>query len=342
MIAGLPIVSVIIPVYNVEKYLSECLTSIINQTYRNLEIILVDDGSTDGSGDICDKYAQNDSRIKVIHNVNGGVSLARNIGIDISKGEWIYFMDSDDIIENETINESLNTSLKDGTDMCFFDYDVFNGKERKRHCAINSSESVFTDLQHIKTFIDYFSGMGSIWNFIVKSEFLKRNLKFDESINISEDELFKLQVYGQIKSFSYLHKVLYHYRISVNSACGKAYKLKKYPEMMKDIYIKMLKTINNGNYPENAVIVPNTRLISRINAVVRIAFQNKLSLKCDYEIIKNFINSDECQKALLNYDKNTIQGKINRIYILLKRPNRIFITLVYFLSKIMNHIRNFK
>ena len=111
---------------------------------------------------------------------------------------------------------------------------------------------------------------------------------------------------------------------------------------MKDIYIKMLKTINNGNYPENAVIVPNTRLISRINAVVRIAFQNKLSLKCDYEIIKNFINSDECQKALLNYDKNTIQGKINRIYILLKRPNRIFITLVYFLSKIMNHIRNFK
>ena len=98
-----PIVSVIIPVYNVEQYLKRCIDSVIDQTYRNLEIILVDDGSNDGSGEICDNYAQNDSRIKVIHKSNGGLSDARNAGIDRSTGIYIMFVDSDDWINRECV-----------------------------------------------------------------------------------------------------------------------------------------------------------------------------------------------------------------------------------------------
>lgn len=90
-----PLVSIIVPVYNVEKYLKKCIQSIINQTYKNLEIILVDDGSSDNSGKICDKFAQKDNRIKVIHKINGGQADARNAGLDVMSGEWVSFIDSD-------------------------------------------------------------------------------------------------------------------------------------------------------------------------------------------------------------------------------------------------------
>ena len=107
-------ISVIVPVYNVEYYLKQCLDSIVNQTYRNLEIILVDDGSTDRSGDICDEYAQIDARIKVIHKENGGLSSARNAGLDVctSGGELIAFVDSDDWLELDMF-EVLYTNLKE-------------------------------------------------------------------------------------------------------------------------------------------------------------------------------------------------------------------------------------
>ena len=98
------LISVIVPVYNVEKYLNKCLDSIISQTYTNLEIILIDDGSTDNCGKICDEYASKDKRIKVIHKENAGVSSARNYGIQCATGDWIMFVDSDDWIEFDAIN----------------------------------------------------------------------------------------------------------------------------------------------------------------------------------------------------------------------------------------------
>lgn len=91
-----PLISVIVPVYNVEKYLPRCIDSIIDQTFKNFELLLIDDGSKDKSGEICDEYAKRDNRIKVFHKENGGVSSARNVGLDSAKGEWIIFCDSDD------------------------------------------------------------------------------------------------------------------------------------------------------------------------------------------------------------------------------------------------------
>lgn len=107
-----PLVSVIVPCYNVEKYLPKCVDSIVGQTYRNLEIILVDDGSPDNCGNICDEYATRDGRIKVIHKENGGLSDARNAAIDVAKGEWLTFVDSDDYVTEDYVETLLRLCLK--------------------------------------------------------------------------------------------------------------------------------------------------------------------------------------------------------------------------------------
>lgn len=108
-------ISVIVPVYNVECYLRKCVDSILNQTFKNLEIILINDGSTDSSGSICDEYAQKDSRIKVIHKENGGLSSARNAGLDIAQGEFIAFVDSDDWIDSSTYKTAVDYLLQDSS-----------------------------------------------------------------------------------------------------------------------------------------------------------------------------------------------------------------------------------
>ncbi|MDR3346595.1 MAG: glycosyltransferase, partial [Campylobacteraceae bacterium] len=112
-----PLISVIVPVYKVEQYLAACLNSIVNQTYKNLEIILVDDGSPDNCGKICDEYAQKDSRIVVLHQPNGGVSRARNAGLDIAKGEYIAFVDSDDYIALDMYEELMSIAQKQSADV---------------------------------------------------------------------------------------------------------------------------------------------------------------------------------------------------------------------------------
>ena len=128
----MPQVSVIIPIYNSEKYLHECLDSVINQTYKDIEIILVDDGSTDKSSSICDEYAKKDERIKVFHTSNNGPSHARNIGIDNATGEYIVFQDSDDYIELNMIEDTVKEALKSDSDLVISGHKTFFEEERKK------------------------------------------------------------------------------------------------------------------------------------------------------------------------------------------------------------------
>lgn len=132
-----PLISIIVPVYKVEKYVSKCIESLIHQTYKNIEIILVDDGSSDNSGIICDDFSKNDSRITVIHKENGGVSSARNKGLSEAKGEYVCFVDGDDYVLADYIADMLNVAIKTSADIvtCNY-YNVWSDKKQKEQLPL--------------------------------------------------------------------------------------------------------------------------------------------------------------------------------------------------------------
>ncbi len=142
-----PLISVIVPVYNVEKYLDRCITSIVEQTYKNLEIILVDDGSPDNSGAICDQWAKKDLRIKVIHKENGGPSETRNLGVSISNGEYISFIDSDDFVSKDYILILYKILLESGADISCCDYKITTNSAQEFFDKQSSSISTITGKQ---------------------------------------------------------------------------------------------------------------------------------------------------------------------------------------------------
>lgn len=136
-------ISVIVPVYNVKPYLEEAIESVIGQSYKDLEIILVDDGSTDGSGEICDIYAQKDSRIKVIHQENKGLSAARNTGLDICSGEYIAFLDSDDAYCKDFLRKMLESMQKSDADISECNYAIYFGNQRMKEGSIDRKRKRF-------------------------------------------------------------------------------------------------------------------------------------------------------------------------------------------------------
>lgn len=215
-----PLISVIIPVYNVEDYLRECVDSVINQTYKNLEIILVDDGSTDSSGKICDDYAEKDERIAVIHQKNGGLSAARNAGLDKSSGEYIYFLDSDDYVADNTFETLLSIAEKDNSDIVFFDavsfadtpdFTVKQNYVRKNKYKTDKGYDVFSAMCNNKEF------HSAVYLMLFKSDFIVNNkLNFTPGL-LHEDMIFTYQALCFAKVVSQCDKPLYYRRYRKNS-----------------------------------------------------------------------------------------------------------------------------
>ena len=222
------LISIIVPVYKVEKYLSECVDSILNQTYKNFELILVDDGSPDNSGKICDEYAKRDGRVKVIHKENGGVSSARNAGLDNAKGEYVTFVDSDDIIDTRYLDLMYRKIVETGSDICFCHFDRFdddkmveNQEELPSYLQINLDEKETVDF--VKRYFKFENNVfGSIWRTLYKRSSVDF-LRFNSQIKISEDLVFVVNAVLNSKSICSISDVLYHYRDNLNSA-GKTYK----------------------------------------------------------------------------------------------------------------------
>lgn len=203
-----PLITVIVPVYNVEKYLPRCVDSIINQTYKNLEIILVDDGSTDSSPAICDGYAKKDSRVNVIHKQNGGASSARNTALDIASGDYIGFVDSDDYINHDMYASLLNSIVASGSDMaiCESEY-VVNGVSDFTACNVGLDCDEISARDFMREIINVSPTMSVLWNKLYKKS-VWADVRFP-NYKVYEDEAIWLSVYKKITNISVIHKCLY-------------------------------------------------------------------------------------------------------------------------------------
>ena len=234
-------ISVVVPVYNVEKYFAECVDSVLGQTYADYEIILVDDGATDSSGRMCDEYARKDARIRVIHQPNGGLSAARNTGLDAARGEYVYFLDSDDYIEPHALADLMETAEREQADVVFFDGFVFfdeceaddsvskyirkaayateNGREMLRKLLLNEEYRTAVPFMLFRT--DYLR---------------KNNLSFLKGI-IHEDELFTFLVYNADGRVAHCHEQLYARRIRPASIMTSSGAMRRYDSMLKIYYV---------------------------------------------------------------------------------------------------------
>lgn len=194
----MPIVSIIVPVYNVEKYINRCIDSILAQTFTDWECILVDDGSPDKSGEICDEYSARDSRIRVIHKPNGGVSSARNVGINLATGEWITFVDSDDFIDEYSLFSMVELTKHYDADLFCFGIRITTTDNHINHKQKHENSYSVDSSYLIKKILLYNTNCGPFSKLFRNKQL--QNFRFDESLKIGEDLLFNLQFLSDLNS----------------------------------------------------------------------------------------------------------------------------------------------
>ena len=239
-----PLISIIIPVYNVELYLSKCIDSILAQSFIDWECILVDDGSKDKSGSICDNYALKDNRIKVIHQNNSGVSVARQVGIDNVCGEYSIHIDPDDWVESNMIEELYKKAKSDDADMVICDY--FKNEDGVQQ-YINQSPNFLEPIKIIEQMLTtnmYPQLYGSCCNKLVRCSCFNSSdnlIRFEpDDLSLGEDLVFNCRLLmSTVHRVSYLNKAFYHYEVRSNSLCSTlekniGYLIKIQEEIVKD------------------------------------------------------------------------------------------------------------
>ena len=220
------LISIIVPVYKAERYLPRCIESILRQTYQNFELILVDDGSPDNCGAICDKYAQKDNKIKVIRKQNGGVSSARNYGIDVAQGEFIYFVDSDDWLPKNSLQLHIDAMQKGDVQLT-----IGSSQHRALRITIGYFKSELIDLQDPALNLNGILLRGyAPWNTLfLKSIIVENNIKFCENMRLGEDTLFVREYLKHVRRLYTMRDVGYYY----NRLNEKAATTKKYEDIIK-------------------------------------------------------------------------------------------------------------
>jgi glycosyltransferase EpsJ len=218
------LVSIIVPVYNSEKYLHLCVESIINQSYKNIELLLIDDGSTDNSGSICDAYASGDSRMRVLHTTNKGPAAARNIGIENSKGGFIFFIDSDDSIENNALNLLIKHYKQHNADMVIGDFKkIKEGVSGSGHNAVFSGNKLLKKqdiIDYVRCYLkkpNRFPLFVYSWGRLFKSSIIKNNnIFFNPGLRTFEDVAFNFDYLNHTEQIFFLNEAIYNHLIQDN------------------------------------------------------------------------------------------------------------------------------
>lgn len=205
----MPNISVIVPVYNTEKYLDRCIQSILSQTYTDFELLLINDGSTDSSGVICERYAEQDSRVRVFHKKNGGVSSARNMGLDNARGEWIGWVDSDDYVDADMYVSLYNAAISKNADIAYCNYRTDNWTSMMPSDSLPKGE-------FLRQYLLF--PVNALWLTLAKRElYHKNNLRFDVENNYGEDLLVTSKLYYYASEVASVNHPFYFYHSTPSS-----------------------------------------------------------------------------------------------------------------------------
>ena len=311
-----PKISIIVPVYKVEQYLPKCIDSILSQTFTDFEVLLINDGSPDNSGKICDEYALNDSRIKVFHKENGGVSSARNFGIDNARGEWITFIDSDDYIQSGYI-EGLYAPIAQGEVVDFVHGGCVNVKDGKI-VGINQSYEYYVGADKNILFQKL---RGLTVSKLFRLENIKhwsdgQPLRFDEKMRIAEDMAFTLDYALYVKRYALVTEKGYCYRIDNMQSATKSNKVEKYDTALhsfQHLYNSITTFIIKCNISTEIANIRLTHLAYQLQIVCLSLYHNKHSRT---DRIKH-LKSDLAEEYLLLLNKG--KGLKSKLFLLVAK-----------------------
>ncbi len=295
------LVSIIVPIYGVAEVLDECVESLVKQTYNNIEIILVDDGSKDGSGDICDKWAEIDARVVVIHQPNRGVSEARNAGLDYAHGKYISFVDGDDIVEPNYIDALVNAILQEN-DFALCSYYCFSEKQWRNisYPVITGNYEVKNLLQAI--FFGYYEGRSctmvtGLWLGLFKREMIEqKHIRFDTLLKKSEDWLFYAEYLPMCRKMAVVNEPLYGYRQFEKSAMHE-YKVPTDLGIERSLYIlqKFESLMKAASIEENlwkSLLSKRYMQMAKRYAIGVWDERNTMSMREKYDMTKRFTKID--------------------------------------------------
>lgn len=267
-------ISVIVPVYNTSKYLEECITSIIEQTYKDFELILIDDGSKDNSLQILKKYELMDKRVKVYSQANHGVSYTRNRGIDLAMGDYIMFVDSDDWIESNTLQTLIEAMKKYNVDAVRCNYFVNGEQEETIGNDFFEKDEIVYDKEQIREKIIPALLSNRMKSFsvlyLIRIDILKENIYYDEKIHMLEDQIFCLKLLSNIKKIAFILIPLYHYRINLASVTIKLEYVKTNIENIIKVNKIIKDFLKQNSYEMECIELLNQ---SHMNLIVRLFYK---------------------------------------------------------------------
>lgn len=336
-------ISIIVPIYKVEKYIKQCVDSIIAQTYKDIEIILVDDGSPDNCPVICDEYAKQDSRVKVVHKANGGLISARKAGLQVSTGEYVCFVDGDDWIEADMYEHIAKSVDMTGADCIITQfYFEYPNNPQKSNYKLNRELYIRSEIEKeifpTMLFDNQYYKFGifpNCWTKVFKRELLEKHLMdTDDRIRMGEDIAFTYPCLMECQTIAFVDKALYHYRINPESMT------KMYDDSLQDIYILPYETLLNKSKKLNVDLSNQLPyyLLYLVNFLVRNEASKK-NLKSEVKnslTVERIMNNCYIERSFrtIDFDLLPMHTKI-LCYAIIKKSEFLLKSYIKILEKIL-------
>lgn len=335
-------ISIIVPVYNAEDRIEKCLISLINQTYNNIEIILINDGSTDNSLNICEQYKIKDNRIRIINKINGGVSSARNRGILESHGKYIVFVDSDDYVDSRMCEKMREAIIKNDSDLVIASYyTIYEDEIMKHEClekSYGSIEEMKEDFELI--YLDCF--LNSPWNKLFKKD--KIMDFFNEDMHYFEDYYFNLIYIDKIKKIETIKEAFYYYKEDSPSSLTKLYRENIF-DVFLIIYEKQLEFCHKYFGDEFDILIKDSLIYGLYNSMQKLVYSNNNKFY-KIKVMKEWRNNNTVKLALKDeklseyWEKKSLQYRVGFRLIKLSKYNILYYMFsikklcVYFIKRI--------